>query len=74
MDPLWPLKFLVMSFGLTTITTSFMNLINHVFKPYMDSFVVVFIDDILVYFTKLRVACPSSLDSAKNIERSQVVY
>ena len=43
-------KFLVMSFGLTNAPTRFMYLINRVFKQYLDMFIIVFIDDILVYF------------------------
>ena len=38
-----------MSFGLTNAPTAFMDLMNRVFKQYLDMFVIVFIDDILVY-------------------------
>ena len=42
-------EFLVMSFGLTNAPIVFMDLINRVFEEYLDKFVFVFIDDILVY-------------------------
>ena len=42
-------EFLVMSFGLTNAPTAFMNLMNRVFKDYLDKFMIVVIDDILVY-------------------------
>jgi hypothetical protein len=42
-------EFPVMSFGLTNAPAYFMNLMNKMFMEYLDRFVVVFIDDILIY-------------------------
>ncbi|XP_041021291.1 uncharacterized protein K02A2.6-like [Juglans microcarpa x Juglans regia] len=42
-------EFKVMPFGLANAPAAFVDMMNRVFRPYLDSFVIVFIDDILVY-------------------------
>lgn len=42
-------EFFVLSFGLTNAFAAFMDMMNRVFRSYLDKFVMVFINDILIY-------------------------
>ena len=42
-------EFLVMPFGLTNVPAAFMDMMSQLFTTYLDKFIILFIDDILVY-------------------------
>ncbi|KAL9273464.1 Retrovirus-related Pol polyprotein from transposon 17.6-like protein [Drosera capensis] len=50
-NSIWTLRIVVMSFKLTNAPTMFTDLMSQVFKLYIDKFMVVFINDILIYST-----------------------
>lgn len=41
---------LFFSFSLTIVVAVFMDIMNHIVKPFVDQFVIIFIDDTLIYF------------------------
>ena len=42
-------EYVVILFGLTSAPSPFMDLMDRVFKPYLDKFIIIFIDDIFIY-------------------------
>ncbi|KAG8503847.1 hypothetical protein CXB51_001963 [Gossypium anomalum] len=48
-DKVWPLRVSRYAFRLDKCSRRFMDLMNRIFRPYLDKFIVVFIDDILIY-------------------------
>nr|GEX08470.1 hypothetical protein [Tanacetum cinerariifolium] len=66
-------EFQVMPFGLTNAPAVFMDLMNRVCKPYLDKFVIVFIDDILIYF-KNKEEHGEHLKTSLNLLRRKKLY
>jgi hypothetical protein len=66
-------EYLVVPFGLTNAPAIFMNLMNKIFMPYLDKFVIVFIDDILMY-SKDKEEHAKNLRIALQILREHQLY
>ncbi|KAL8107169.1 hypothetical protein AgCh_023831 [Apium graveolens] len=66
-------EFLVMAFGLTNAPAAFMDLMNRVFKQYLDKFVIVFIEDILIY-SKMKEDHKEHLRISLEILRKEKLY
>ncbi|GJZ25432.1 putative reverse transcriptase domain-containing protein [Tanacetum coccineum] len=66
-------EFQVMPFGLTNAHAVFMDFMNRVCKPYLDKFVIVFIDDILIY-SKNKEEHGEHLKTILNFLRSEKLY
>ena len=66
-------EFTVMPFGLTNAPAVFMDLMNRVFRGYLDKFVIVFIDDILIY-SKNRKEHKEHLRMTLQILKEQQLY
>ena len=66
-------KFTVMPFGLTNASATFRDLMNRVFQPYLDQFVVVFVDDILIY-SQLEVEHEDHLKIVLQLLRDHQLY
>ncbi|XP_057747187.1 uncharacterized protein LOC130966406 [Arachis stenosperma] len=66
-------EYTVMSFGLTNAPAIFMDYMNRIFHPYLDQFVVVFIDDILIY-SKTNREHEEHLRTVLQILRTQKLY
>jgi hypothetical protein len=62
-----------MPFGLTNAPAVFMDLMNHVCKPYLDQFANVFIDDILIYY-KTREEHEEDLRLIVELPRKEKLY
>ena len=66
-------EFQVLPFGLTNAPAAFMDLMNRVFKLYLDRFVIVFIDDILIY-SKSREEHEEHLRTVLQVLRRNKLY
>ena len=66
-------EFVVLPFGLTNAPLAFMQLMNNIYRPYLDKLVVVFIDDILIY-SKTKEEYEEHLKIALQVLRDNKLY
>jgi len=66
-------EYVVMPFGVTNAPTVFMDYMNRIFRPFLDKFVVVFIDDILIY-SKTQEEHAEHLRSVFGVLREKQLY
>ncbi|XP_052723098.1 uncharacterized protein LOC128193518 [Vigna angularis] len=66
-------EYVVMPFGVTNAPAVFMDYMNRIFRPYLDKFVVVFIDDILIY-SKTQAEHEEHLRAVLSVLREKELY